>query len=162
MPEFLSRFRLALALRASKGVEARPMQTLRVSSVLVQKTIHAAIHISWLARAIALGCTITFAIGCAHTASVFNPLAGLDHAPTGTHRSNKSIRKNERLGSTRIMTASWYGPGYIEKTTASGGRFDPNRLTVASKTLPLGSVVRVTNLQNGRSVKVEVNDRGPR
>src|SRR5207245_10251227 len=59
-------------------------------------------------------------------------------------------------------TASWYGPGYIEKTTASGERFDPNRLTVASKTLPLGSVVRVTNLENGRSVKAEVNDRGPR
>ena len=138
------------------------MQTLRMPSVLAQKTIHTATHISGLARAIIVGCIIVFAIGCAHTASMFSPLAGSNHASIGTHRSNKSIRKNERLGSTRIVTASWYGPGYIEKTTASGERFDPNRLTVASKTLPLGSVVRVTNLRNGRSIKVEVNDRGPR
>jgi rare lipoprotein A (peptidoglycan hydrolase) len=138
------------------------MQTLRVPSVLAQRTIHTATHISWLVRAIAsLGCAMIFAIGCAHIASVPSPLAGSEHASTGTHRSNKSIRENERLGSTRIVTASWYGPGYVAKTTASGERFDPNRLTVASKTLPLGSVVRVTNLQNGRSVKVKVNDRGP-
>lgn len=59
------------------------------------------------------------------------------------------------------MTATWYGPGYDGHRTASGERFDPNRLTAASKTLPLGSVVRVTNLENGRSVDVKVNDRGP-
>lgn len=42
-----------------------------------------------------------------------------------------------------------------------GEAFDPNKLTGASKTLPLGSVVRVTNLNNGRSVDVRINDRGP-
>jgi rare lipoprotein A len=45
--------------------------------------------------------------------------------------------------------------------TASGERFDPNSMTAASKTLPIGSVVQVTNLKNGRSVNVRINDRGP-
>ncbi|MBV8772040.1 MAG: septal ring lytic transglycosylase RlpA family protein, partial [Deltaproteobacteria bacterium] len=76
-------------------------------------------------------------------------------------RENRTEVRGGRLGPT-IVTASWYGPGYDGRRTASGERFDPNRLTAASKTLPLGSVVRVTNLENGRSVNVEVNDRGPR
>lgn len=57
--------------------------------------------------------------------------------------------------------ASWYGPGFIGKKTASGAVFDDNKLTAAHKTLPLGSKARVTNLSNGRTVKVEINDRGP-
>ena len=47
------------------------------------------------------------------------------------------------------------------RPTASGEAYDPNELTAASKTLPLGSTVEVTNLSNGRSVKVRINDRGP-
>ena len=57
--------------------------------------------------------------------------------------------------------ASWYGPGFIGKKTASGDIFDDSKLTAAHKTLPLGSKVKVTNLTNGRSVRVEINDRGP-
>ena len=57
--------------------------------------------------------------------------------------------------------ASWYGPGFEGKQTASGETFDQNRLTAAHLSLPLGTKVKVTNLENGRSVKVEVNDRGP-
>ena len=60
-----------------------------------------------------------------------------------------------------VVTASWYGPGLSGHRTSSGERFDPNRLTAASRTLPLGSVVRVTNVSNGRSVNVRINDRGP-
>ncbi|MBV9180843.1 MAG: septal ring lytic transglycosylase RlpA family protein [Acidobacteria bacterium] len=76
-------------------------------------------------------------------------------------RSNKHSRRDKSLGATRIVTASWYGPGYVGKPTASGERFDPNRLTAASRTLPPDSIVRVTNLRNGRSVEVKINDRGP-
>ena len=47
------------------------------------------------------------------------------------------------------------------RTTSSGERFDPNALTAASRTLPLGTVVTVTNPENGRSVMVRINDRGP-
>lgn len=57
--------------------------------------------------------------------------------------------------------ASWYGPGFHGKSTANGEVFDENELTAAHKTLPLPSIVRVTNLENGRSVIARVNDRGP-
>ena len=57
--------------------------------------------------------------------------------------------------------ASWYGPNFHGKSTANGERFDQNELTAAHKTLPLPSIVRVTNLENGRSLIVRVNDRGP-
>lgn len=57
--------------------------------------------------------------------------------------------------------ASWYGPGFHGARTANGERFDQNALTAAHRTLPFGTRVRVTNLQNGRSVVVRINDRGP-
>jgi len=57
--------------------------------------------------------------------------------------------------------ASWYGPGFTGKKTASGEIFDDGKFTAAHKTLPLGSAVKVTNLSNGKSVKVAINDRGP-
>lgn len=57
--------------------------------------------------------------------------------------------------------ASWYGGKFHGRRTASGKQFDQNRLTAASRTLPLGSRARVTNLENGRSVEVEITDRGP-
>lgn len=58
-------------------------------------------------------------------------------------------------------TASWYGPGFDQKTTANGEIYDMNQVSAAHKTLPLPSVVEVTNLQNGRSLQLRVNDRGP-
>ena len=60
-----------------------------------------------------------------------------------------------------IGHASWYGEEFARRPTASGERYDPSKLTGAHRTLPLGSRVRVTNLLNGRSVMVTINDRGP-
>jgi rare lipoprotein A len=60
-----------------------------------------------------------------------------------------------------IGHASWYGEEFAWRPTASGERYDPSKLTGAHRTLPLGSRVRVTNLLNGRSVMVTINDRGP-
>lgn len=57
--------------------------------------------------------------------------------------------------------ASWYGPGFHGKQTANGEIYDQNDMTAAHRTLPMPSVVRVTNLENGRSIKLTVNDRGP-
>jgi rare lipoprotein A len=57
--------------------------------------------------------------------------------------------------------ASWYGPGFHGEETASGEIFDQRELVAAHRTLPLGSVVRVTNLENGRRVTLRVIDRGP-
>jgi rare lipoprotein A len=57
--------------------------------------------------------------------------------------------------------ASWYGPGFHKVRTSTGEMYDMYAMTAAHKTLPLPAFVRVTNLQNGRSVVVRVNDRGP-
>lgn len=62
---------------------------------------------------------------------------------------------------TETGIASWYGPGFHGRSTANGEVFDENDVTAAHRTLPLPSVVRVTNLGNGRSLVVRVNDRGP-
>jgi rare lipoprotein A len=56
---------------------------------------------------------------------------------------------------------SWYGADFDDRPTASGEPFDASALTMAHPTLPFGTQVRVTNLRNGRSVVVRVNDRGP-
>jgi rare lipoprotein A len=56
---------------------------------------------------------------------------------------------------------SWYGPGFHGRRTANGEIFDTHELTMAHRSLEFGSEVRVTNLENGRSVVVRVNDRGP-
>ncbi|MEQ1753184.1 MAG: septal ring lytic transglycosylase RlpA family protein [Micropepsaceae bacterium] len=57
--------------------------------------------------------------------------------------------------------ASWYGKDFHGKLTANGESYNMNALTAAHRTLPLPSVIRVTNLENGRSIKLRVNDRGP-
>ena len=57
--------------------------------------------------------------------------------------------------------ASWYGPGFHGRRTANGEVFNQNAHTAAHKTLPFGSRVRVINLENGRSMVVVINDRGP-
>jgi rare lipoprotein A len=57
--------------------------------------------------------------------------------------------------------ASWYGPGFHGKETANGEIYNQGDLTAAHRTLPMPSVVRVTNLENGRALKLRVNDRGP-
>src|SRR5690348_1446289 len=57
--------------------------------------------------------------------------------------------------------ASWYGPGFDGHRTASGEVYNQEELTAASTVIPLGSHVMVTNLDNGRSVEVRINDHGP-
>ncbi|WP_299394684.1 septal ring lytic transglycosylase RlpA family protein [Pelagibius sp.] len=57
--------------------------------------------------------------------------------------------------------ASWYGPGFHGKRTANGEIYDQNAMTAAHRTLPMPSLVQVTNLENGRSIQVRINDRGP-
>ena len=62
---------------------------------------------------------------------------------------------------SQVGRASWYGPHFQGKETASGEIFDMYDLTAAHRDLPLGSLVRVTNLKNGKRVTVRINDRGP-
>jgi rare lipoprotein A len=65
------------------------------------------------------------------------------------------------LGWTETGTASWYGAPYDGRPAASGEIFDTHKLTAAHRTLPFDTWVEITNLQNGRQVKVRINDRGP-
>jgi rare lipoprotein A len=62
---------------------------------------------------------------------------------------------------TQFGLASWYGPGFHGEETASGEIFDQRKMVAAHRTLPLGSVIRVTNLENNRRVTLRVIDRGP-
>ena len=66
-----------------------------------------------------------------------------------------------RVRSVSRGEASWYGPGFFGNRTANGEVFRPGTLTAAHRTLPFGTRVRVTNLWNGRSAIVRINDRGP-
>lgn len=62
---------------------------------------------------------------------------------------------------TQTGIASWYGPGFHGRPTASGEIYDQHQLTAAHQTLPLGTKIMVTNLDNGSAIEVTVNDRGP-
>jgi rare lipoprotein A len=113
----------------------------------------------------------------AHGLAVFLCVAGLgaaqgnsgsDHdriSPVRKHKpkpATKSTHANvKRARPYQVGTASWYGSYFDGKETASGEPFDMYDLTAAHPTLPLGTMVKVTNLRNGRAVVVRVNDRGP-
>jgi rare lipoprotein A len=75
--------------------------------------------------------------------------------------AGKTYVPSEKFAHTETGVASWYGPGFDGKKTANGERFDKRELTAAHRTLQMPSMVKVTNLDNGNSVIVRVNDRGP-
>jgi rare lipoprotein A len=76
--------------------------------------------------------------------------------------STKPPRATTAPPGTRIVgLASWYGQRHQGHATASGEAYDMNKLTAAHRTMPFGTRLRVTNVENGRSVVVRVNDRGP-
>jgi rare lipoprotein A len=74
--------------------------------------------------------------------------------------SSKSVAMTNTASAEQGI-ASWYGPGWDGKETYSGETFNMYAMTVASPHLPMGVWVRITNLENGRSVIARVNDRGP-
>jgi rare lipoprotein A len=100
-----------------------------------------------LAVAFSLACC-----GCACTRPGADVQRLLDPAPVHTDIPESPAQ---------IGRASFYGPGFHGRTTASGETFDQVALTAAHRTLEFGSVLRVTNLANGAAVVVTVNDRGP-
>ena len=76
---------------------------------------------------------------------------------------NEALSKEDPTGSSfvEIGEASWYGPGFDGRKTACGERFNTYEFTAAHKTLPFGTLLKVTNLENNLYVVVRVNDRGP-
>ena len=104
--------------------------------------------------------TISAPIKAAPLADIQMPKSSLD----GVHNSNwdpASVNRIQSLQAKVASLASWYGPGFHGRRTASGEIYNQNALTAAHKSLPFGTRVRVTNLNNGRSVIVKVNDDGP-
>jgi rare lipoprotein A len=86
-------------------------------------------------------------------------------AEAGSRGYRKSFHKPayslRGYGSGSSGVASWYGPGFHGRKTASGERFNANAMTAAHRTLPFGTRVQVVNQATGRSVVVRINDRGP-
>lgn len=84
------------------------------------------------------------------------PAAKVSRRSSSTQQTNRKVVARRKQG-----MASWYGPGFHGRRTANGERFNQYGMTAAHRTLPIGTQVRVTNLNNGRSVVVRINDRGP-
>jgi rare lipoprotein A (peptidoglycan hydrolase) len=82
-------------------------------------------------------------------------VAPLSEAQPGEPETSPPLR------AAQVGIASWYGPWFRGRLTANGEIFDDTKLTAAHRTLPLASKVKVTNLENGKSIEVTVNDRGP-
>jgi len=80
-----------------------------------------------------------------------------------TNGSNNAYSEGDPTGSSfvEIGEASWYGPGFHGRKTANGERFDTYEMTAAHKTLPFGTLLKVTNLENNLYTVVRINDRGP-
>jgi rare lipoprotein A len=107
--------------------------------------------------------TIALLLGLAVPAAAsINPNAetseGATVRPRPHHGGHKADRKSRSATSGQTGVASYY---WQPQRLASGGRFNPNAMTAAHKTLPFGTRVRVKHLSNGRSVDVVINDRGP-
>ncbi len=83
------------------------------------------------------------------------------HGSAGFGAPDRYITPLQVVGRPQIGSASWYGNYHLGRRTASGEPLDGVRPTAAHRSLPLHSRVRVTNLKNGRSVVVTINDRGP-
>lgn len=94
-------------------------------------------------------------------------VAGLPKPKPIARQTNKIKTRKRNIATNRRVIrrsngmASWYGPGFHGRRTANGERYNQYAMTAAHKTLAFGTRVRVTNLNNGRSVIVRINDRGP-
>ncbi|MGH8603032.1 MAG: septal ring lytic transglycosylase RlpA family protein [Gammaproteobacteria bacterium] len=75
--------------------------------------------------------------------------------------SQPKVQKEKEPAFEQTGKASWYGPGFHGEQTANGEIFNQNELSAAHRSLPLGTEVEVTNVKTGKSVELEINDRGP-
>src|SRR5580692_8978838 len=110
-----------------------------------------------IAHGLAIACLIV-GLGAAQGPNISEATA----APVSSFQARPEIRPQvHKTKPYQIGTASWYGEIFEGKTTASGEPYEMHDMTAAHLTLPMGSYVKVTNLRNGRTVVVRVNDRGP-
>lgn len=110
-----------------------------------------------IAHGLALGLMVA-SLGAAQGPNISEATPAPNSSVQTRTRSRKQASKQKPY---QVGTASWYGEYFEGKPTASGEPYDMYDMTAAHLTLPMGSFVKVTNLRNGRSVVVRVNDRGP-
>ncbi len=108
-------------------------------------------HVSGMARRVAAS-ALALAMALGPCLAVPDAPSALDFARAGERFVVAAVQEG---------LVSWYGTAFHDRPTASGERFDSNGFTMAHPTLPFGTEVKVTNLRNGRTVVVRVNDRGP-
>jgi rare lipoprotein A (peptidoglycan hydrolase) len=106
-----------------------------------------------------IACTMVFALGMLTV--LLAGCSSQNFTPASSPATSYYSSPPQTYRGTRTEVASWYGPGFAGRRTSNGEIYNPEGLTAASKTLPLGSHVRVTNPDTGRSVVVRINDRGP-
>ncbi len=140
------------------------IQGLRIATLKLCLVSFAALFLS------ACGMTSFFS-GSSRSAEVYYPSNDFKSSPSssGTRGTMKPYTVNGKtyyptvvsVGETADGIASWYGPGFHGKKTSNGETYNQNGLSAAHKTLPMNTILRVTNLNNNRQVTVRVNDRGP-
>jgi rare lipoprotein A len=116
--------------------------------------------LSSLAAALVLAANVTAAPVPDHPQAP-SPNKTLPKVAKPGHPKGKATTPKVEQKPYQVGVASWYGKQFHGRTTASGEDFDMFELTAAHRELPLGTYVKVTNLRNGRSIVVRVNDRGP-
>lgn len=157
-------------MRAHRHAKAASCLGLQISSTQELEHILTKIQHTLLTGVfvlLAAGCSTTRTEQSAHAgrepaqtvkAEALHSTANLSYKVAGKrYYPRKSVEKNF----SQTGRASWYGPGFHGKKTSSGERFDMNALTAAHRTLPIPSYARVTNLANGKTIVVRINDRGP-
>ena len=106
-------------------------------------------------------CFLTIISGCIPEYTVEqNKLAQQEESNTPKQQEKSNTATTNPIH-TEIGEASWYGPGFHGKKTATGEIFDQTKMTAAHPSLPMGTKAEVTNLNNDKKIKVRINDRGP-
>jgi rare lipoprotein A (peptidoglycan hydrolase) len=105
------------------------------------------------------------ALGCAKRDNGFRPpQTPTTHAEAKQGEGDLDFTKHAKapnIAPDEVGMATWYGAAFAGRKTASGERFDPERLTAAHRKLPFGTWVEVRRVDTGRTVRVRINDRGP-
>jgi rare lipoprotein A len=131
------------------------------------------VRVLWLGALCVLGtgCATARGLSSASLPEVSMPTASLPQSPDTLRAVPSASRPptpapdppppSRPRSDVQVGRASWYGRAHQGKATASGEPYDRNAMTAAHRSLPLGTRIRVTNVDNGRSVVLRVNDRGP-
>jgi rare lipoprotein A len=112
-----------------------------------------------LATTTLLGVLIAGAAGCAPKGGIV--VCSIPKDKSGGPATATASKRPDLTGSTRLGKASFYAPSFYRRKMADGSLMDPHGANAASRTLPLGTTARVTNLATGQSAIVQIEDRGP-